>query len=152
MGNVSFPGQYSILILDDEPCIAEVLKRFFQESLSCQTFSTNNGDAAVELLKTGTFDLLSTDVRHPGLNGLELTRHVSQSFGTNIVILTGYKETTPEAAEAAGAAALFYKPVRLETFLQVVKRILGSPATTHTDGAGRAEGAVLLVDEVLLIF
>jgi DNA-binding NtrC family response regulator len=98
------------------------------------------------------FDLVITDVCHPGVNGLVMARYAKEHFGTWVIIFTGYRGTMPSDAEAAGADPLIYKPASLETLLHAVKSMLATAADGHQKCPPIAEGAVLFIDDVLLIF
>jgi signal transduction histidine kinase/CheY-like chemotaxis protein len=88
-----------ILIADDEPDVLEFCRRILTaKGYEVETVSTGND--AVEKVKQKTFDLLLTDIRMPGLDGLETAQAVKQlSPDITCVTMTGYS-TMDTAIEA----------------------------------------------------
>ena len=66
-----------ILVVDDEIQLCEVLKRGLQKLSKNYTIHTaHSGDAAWELIQREQFDVMITDLRLPGIDGLELLKRV----------------------------------------------------------------------------
>ena len=120
-----------ILLVDDEPAVTDSIRMYFEQHLLCEVLSVSNSVDAAELLQTEPFDLVVTDVYHPGWNGLDLTRFAKEYIGTKVIILTGYRGTRPADAKAAGADAFFYKPVLLKTLLLAVRKIIDEADDEH---------------------
>jgi CheY-like chemotaxis protein len=72
-------------------------------------------------------DLIISDVRLPGISGLDLvTRIQKRNPNMKIILLTGISDPkVRKQVEAAGADAFFYKPVEIGEFLGAVERCLG---------------------------
>ncbi|MDM8550986.1 response regulator [Desulfobacterales bacterium HSG2] len=79
-----------ILVVDDEPDILHILsKALIREGYKVR--STLGGAEAIDLFKTEPFDLIVTDIRMPGTDGLEVIRQVRQlDEETEIIVLTAY--------------------------------------------------------------
>lgn len=79
-----------ILVVDDEPDILHILsKALFREGYEVR--STSGGAEAIDLFRTEHFDLIVTDIRMPGTDGLEVIRQVRESDEeTEIIVLTAY--------------------------------------------------------------
>ncbi|HRQ41672.1 MAG TPA: response regulator [Chloroflexota bacterium] len=81
-----------ILIVDDEPKVAF----FFQKNLEMvdkdyQVKAVNSGSEALVEIQANSFDLIITDLRMPGMNGLELLRQVRQiSPQTQTILVTAF--------------------------------------------------------------
>lgn len=79
-----------VLFVDDH----EVLARLSCEILESQGFravSAYSGPDALEKFKRGKFDIVVTDFRMDGMNGLELAKHIHTSHpGIPVIIVTGY--------------------------------------------------------------
>lgn len=70
-------GKGNILVVDDEPQIARVLKT----TLSSHGYGTRtaaDGDEALQVMKDWSPDLIITDLRIPNMDGLDLCRHVRE--------------------------------------------------------------------------
>ena len=119
-------GKGTILIVDDELSIREVLKEFLI-SKGFVAHAASMAEEALEILNEIEVDLVITNINMPGMNGLELTRLIKDRYSSHVIILTGYRETcTHEDALRVGADALFYKPAKLKELLESINRMLGS--------------------------
>ncbi|MEO9477429.1 MAG: sigma-54 dependent transcriptional regulator [Cyclobacteriaceae bacterium] len=79
-----------VLIVDDSPETVELIKRNL-ESVGYRTYTTHNVTSAIKLLESINIDLLITDLKMPGENGLELVRHVSENYKwVAILVITGF--------------------------------------------------------------
>src|SRR3990172_5735988 len=93
-----------ILVVDDDP----VIGKSFDLVLSGKGYAVitaANGEEALSKLNTETYDLVFTDIRMPGMNGIEVVKRVKASQPwLPVVIVTGYGSGDNEArATAAGA-------------------------------------------------
>jgi DNA-binding response OmpR family regulator len=123
------PGQtmklpYRILVLDDDEHalagIVELLRDAKYVVTAASTF-----DAAKRLLALGSYDLLVTDVRLRGFNGIHLVRQCSvEHTEMAFVITTGYDEPTLEFEAGRYGAKYVRKPIRPLEFLTVVSEAL----------------------------
>lgn len=83
------PG-HEVLIVDDSPETVELIRRNL-ESVGYRVYAANNVQSAIKLLETISIDLLITDLKMPGENGLTLVRHVSENFKwVAILVITGF--------------------------------------------------------------
>ncbi len=103
-----------ILVADDEPSIRFVLREVLEE-LGCEVSDVDDGEAALEALASGRFEMAFVDIRMPGPTGLELLDHVKRlKLDTSVVIITA-ENTFENAVEAMKRGALDYlvKPFRM---------------------------------------
>ncbi|ADY55187.1 two component transcriptional regulator, LuxR family [Syntrophobotulus glycolicus DSM 8271] len=83
-----------ILLVDDHPSVGEGTKSMIEQEDMKVTIVTSSSEA-LAILKSQTFDVLMFDLNLPEINGLELTRRVTEiDSNTPIIIYTGY-EITP---------------------------------------------------------
>ncbi|HWR22706.1 MAG TPA: response regulator [Feifaniaceae bacterium] len=85
----------SVLIADDEPRIIQLINQLIDwNELSLYAIGeANDGLVAKEMLETLKPDILITDIRMPGISGLELAKYAKQmSLGTQVIIISGYKQ------------------------------------------------------------
>lgn len=115
-----------VLIVDDEPDMLRLLSMIIKEKTPYEVTTTNNPLEALELAKTGSFDLLVADLKMPGLNGIELLESVKR-FDEDIptIIITAYG-TVEAAVETMhkGAFDFITKPFRKEQILFTIERAL----------------------------
>lgn len=79
-----------VLIVDDSPETIELIKRNL-ESVGFRTFTANSVQSAINLLESVSIDLLITDLKMPGENGLTLVRHVAENYKSiAILVITGF--------------------------------------------------------------
>ncbi len=77
---------HSILIVDDEPRLADVLATAMDSfGFSAQTAS--NGQEALEVMKRETIDLVLSDLRMPGMDGRQLLHEVRRGWPDVPVVL-----------------------------------------------------------------
>jgi DNA-binding NtrC family response regulator len=123
--------------VDDAPDMLELIQR----NLASQGFAVSTAASArdaLALLAAATVDLLVTDVRMPGLSGMDLVREVRERHpGIEIIVITGYA-TIEGAVEALQLGAWDYlaKPFTDEELFQAVRRVLARrPAGTPEPAA-----------------
>ena len=79
-----------VLIVDDEPDVLDLCKRIL-ESQGYDVTSTSNGYDAIEFAHNNSFDLLLTDIKMPGMTGLDIAQALKESDPNIIcVTMTGY--------------------------------------------------------------
>lgn len=121
-------GPRRILVVDDEECI----RLFVREALVMEGFDCALaccGADALDLIVARDFDLLITDVKMPGMDGISLMREARRVRpNLPVLIITGYAPG-PAAREQVGNEVQGYlqKPFTLKEFLGAVDTAL-SPA------------------------
>ena len=114
----------AVLLVDDEALRGKILRAL--ESEEYHVYQAEDGDQAVAAISERDFDLVLSDLKIPGMDGLAVLRHVrSGSPQTIFILMTGYA-SVDSAIEAfrGGAHDYILKPVVLEDVLQKVKRLL----------------------------
>jgi DNA-binding NtrC family response regulator len=109
------PSGSSVLIVDDERTLARAVKAFLAEA-GYEAEVAGDGERAMELLPTLRPDVVFTDVRLPGMSGIDLLRRVREfDPAIPVIIMTAYG-TIEGAVEAVKLGAFDYmkKPVDLE--------------------------------------
>ncbi len=121
--------QPHILIVDDEPSIRLVLKTQLEKAGHSVSTCTN-GEEAVEWLSNQPAQLVISDLRMPGLDGMSLLRWTRQNLpGLPVILITAFG-TIDSAVEAVKQGAFDYitKPFEKEELLNAVDKAL---ATVH---------------------
>ena len=114
-----------ILIVDDEAPIRALLGEHLRQE-GYQVALSHNGAAALEVLAQAEFELVLTDVRMPGMSGLELLAEIIRAHpGVGVLMLTACEDLTL-AVNAMRIGALDYvlKPFRLAEITLSVREAL----------------------------
>ncbi len=119
--------QKRILIVEDELQITMTLCRALVHPMGGghQVEVCPLADVALKRLRCEQFDLIVTDLRMPGISGLELLRHVHQtSPQTHMMLITGFG--SPEIEKQVRKLGAFYlpKPFSLQEFIATAHHIL----------------------------
>jgi DNA-binding NtrC family response regulator len=118
-------SQERILIIDDSEDICAHLAEYLgAEGFEVET--STDGAAGISLLESNFFDIVLTDLKMPGVDGMEILRYLKEHAPDSIcIILTGYG-TIRNSVEAIKAGAFDYltKPVKLDEILIAVQRAL----------------------------
>jgi two-component system nitrogen regulation response regulator NtrX len=115
----------SILIIDDEKPIRNTLKEILEYE-KFQVDEAEDGQAGLEKIKAGKYDLIMCDIKMPKMDGLEvLEAAVNQGIDTPIVMISGHGtiETAVEALKK-GAYDFISKPLDLNRLLVTVRNAI----------------------------
>lgn len=124
-----------ILVVDDEQAVRDLLSKTLTMA-DYDVDSADDGPSAIEKMRAVEYDLLITDLKMPGMDGLSVIREARKlSADLRVIIITGYS-TEASAIEAInlGVSGYLTKPFRLPRILAAAARALGEPVPT-------AEGA-----------
>src|SRR5687767_5983974 len=118
-----------VLVVDDEASIRDLLAK----TLALAEYDVETAsDAATALnrVRAAAYDLLITDLRMPGMDGLTLVRQVKGiKADLPVIIITGFSsETSAIEAVNLGVAGYLRKPFRVPEVLAVAAKALGAPA------------------------
>jgi len=124
------PELPTVAIVDDDEAVREALGDLLMVSgLTCHTFA--GAASFLSALETRHFDCLVTDIRMPGMTGIELIEHL-RAEGANlpVIVLSSVLDQQARAyALSLGIGGWFTKPVSDE-------RLLGAIAAAIDDGPG----------------
>lgn len=117
-----------VLLVDDEPDFLEMLASRFR-SAGFDVLEASNGRLAFDLASREDIDLIVSDVRMPGGDGIELMHRVAALVPNPppVILVTGYVDDTSEELIAEGAAALLAKPFPWKDLLSAVREVLPLP-------------------------
>jgi excisionase family DNA binding protein len=121
-----------ILLIDDDAIVLRTMTKFLQRA-GYHVEPANNGEEAVAKVRTGRpdFDLIITDVRMPGIDGIEtiktirglLTKRKKPSVPE--IVITGYMNPDAERqAQRLKIADYVHKPFSIGEFLETINRKL----------------------------
>ena len=117
----------TILVVDDNPDAREMVSYILvKEGFSVVT--AGDGEAALDLVKKQTPDLIVTDIQMPKLDGIEMIKRLRDQFMSRrvpIVVMSSFGSGAIQAAMDAGANKSTPKPMAVEYFLKIVRQLLG---------------------------
>jgi DNA-binding NtrC family response regulator len=128
-----------ILIVDDEDSLLLTLVANL-ELEGFEVIGAEDAARALELLHQQVFDLVLTDIRMPGMNGVELFRTIrSLNPQMPVILMTGFAiEGVVDEAILEGAFAVLPKPFDIEHVIAVLSRAVSRPVVllvNHAEGA-----------------
>lgn len=129
----------NVLVVDDSEETVELIKRNLQ-SIGHQIYTANNVQSAIKLLGSVNIDLLITDLKMPGENGIELVRHVSENHkGIGILVITGFP-SIQGAIESIkiGAEEYLVKSFTDEELFKAVESVLNKTYKNKKDSPKQA--------------
>lgn len=116
-----------IMIVDDEREILQLLKKFLEDE-DFDVFYAQDGRSALDLFQQERIDVVVTDIRMPGMDGLELLRCIKRIDDlAEVIVLTGYAsiEAAVNSMKNDGAFDFLTKPIdNFEDFLISVEKAL----------------------------
>ncbi len=121
-----------ILLIDDDPLVIRTLDQLLERE-GYSVICAESGAEAVKLIENMTFDLIISDVKMPGMNGIETTEAIQDILkGKNeksvpVIFITGYAdEENYIQSQNMNAADFIYKPFDKIVLLQSIENVLKS--------------------------
>ncbi|MCE3009770.1 MAG: response regulator [Proteobacteria bacterium] len=141
-----FKGK-TVLVVDDEPDLREILKDEFAYE-GADVSEAKNGKEALELVKSRKFDAVLSDIRMPGGDGVTLAREIKalNSQSPIVFLITGFADLKSFEAYDLGAEGFFTKPFHLEELRESVSRLLQDPASRWSQVPSEATKKELKID------
>ncbi len=118
-----------VLVADDDRAVRTALQVNLSKARYAVTL-VSSAEQALEALRAGPFDVLLTDVKMPGLGGLELLSQARTHWpDVRVVVMTGFGSVQDAVnAMKAGAADYIIKPVERDELLLLLERALQTRA------------------------
>ncbi len=112
-----------ILIVEDEDVFREVLAATCREE-GYTVFSEPNALAALTLMETQSVDIVVTDVRMPGMDGVEFMEKARRQADADVIVMSAYG-TSDDVAKALrrGACDYIAKPFLLDEMLHRLQKV-----------------------------
>ena len=127
-----------LLVVDDELLIRDLLYDHFAAK-DYQITTAQSAEDAIEILDgNGNFDVVLTDLKMPGMGGLELIEHLKQQIGDiPVIIMTGFP-SLDTAIEALRKRVFDYviKPFNINRLNAVVEAAIEEQETRHQTAEG----------------
>lgn len=120
---MSDEGKTSILILDDEPIVSKRLKPSLEKKgYEVETFTASID--ALQRTRERNFDIVITDLKMEGLDGMEFLAKVKErSPQTEVIVITGFAtQETAKESFAKGASDFLAKPFKLSEITRAIEK------------------------------
>jgi len=122
------PKPKNILLIDDDPLVLKTVGRLLQ-SHGYKIEQAASGEEAIEKAQNSRFDLIISDIRMPGINGIETLKRI-RDLNANAnrpaipeIIITGYIDTQAQQEAAnLGISDYLYKPFSIDEFMHAVSK------------------------------
>ena len=125
MHSSSSDAKYSVLVVDDNESVREVLTIMLsRRGHRCE--SATNGIEAMQKVKQSNFDAVITDLQMPEMDGIVLMRELSHHFpDLPVMIMTGQPDdSVVESAISAGAKEFVSKPFEISELMMRLHQML----------------------------
>jgi len=100
-------SMYSILVVDDEPNYLVVLSELLKDE-GYEVFTADNGEKGLEIISDVDLDIVITDMKMPGMNGVQFLNKIKEIYqDLPVIIITAFAEID-KAVEAMQAGAFSY--------------------------------------------
>ena len=115
-----------ILVVDDELDMLMLLRMIIEDNSDYAVETTNNPSEGLKMLTEKDYDLVISDLKMPGMDGMELFDELQEiKPGVPVIIITAYGslETADEAIKK-GVSDFVTKPFRKDSILFTINRVL----------------------------
>ena len=118
-------GQERVLVVDDEPALAEMVRTMLAR-LGYEAVSCTNGTEALKTFKEKSFDLVVTDMTMPHLTGEDLAGEIYKLRPeVPVILMTGFSEKIDaEKAKRLGIKGFLMKPVVMNNLAALIRRLV----------------------------
>jgi two-component system, chemotaxis family, chemotaxis protein CheY len=122
-------GNGRVLVVDDEPCVRNVV-RMILEKAGYDVLEAENGETAIEAINTGenrlVLDAVICDIRMPKINGVQAIDYFQKEYPhVPIIVLTAYPETEMAVSFIRkGVSDYLVKPVEAERLKDAVGKAM----------------------------
>ena len=121
-------SRYSVVILDDEELILQSLQTLIDwEKLGCHIVGTSKtGDKGKRLIERLHPNIVITDIKMPGLTGLQLAEYCAQNEPqTKVVIVSAYADFNfAQSAMRAGTVNYLLKPISRTELQDTIEKVV----------------------------
>lgn len=136
---------HTILLVDDQVIETRTIRKIIEnKKLPLLVSIANNGQEALELVQSASFDILFTDIKMPRMDGLTLARHTKKlNPFVQLIIYSAFGEFE-FAKEAIDLGAIHYllKPLDIDEFLNVMEKTI-----ELCEQGSRVREALRIIDE-----
>jgi HD-like signal output (HDOD) protein len=130
----------SVLFVDDEPNILSGIRRMLRPYRHQYRFEVaENGEVALQLMEKEHFDIIVSDMRMPGINGVELLKTVRSRYPDTIrLALSGHAEIEMELECAQAAHQFMAKPISANALVATLESAINLKTALNHEKLQRA--------------
>jgi CheY-like chemotaxis protein len=124
-------AKLQVLVIDDDAVVGRSFDRVLSEK-GYDVSTALSGEEALETMENTAFDVVFTDIKMPGIDGLEVTERIkARCPWTPVVVITGYgTEDNESKASVLGASGFVRKPLTPEMIESITLKAVNDPAPT----------------------
>ena len=128
-----------VLVIDDDAVVGHSFDRVLS-SKGYEVSTVLSGEEALKEMESHDYDVVFTDIRMPGMNGIEVTERIKERCPwTPVVVITGYGTTENEAqASVLGVSGFVRKPLTPEMIESVTLKALQHQPDVSEEAANEA--------------
>ncbi len=119
-------GKGKVLVVDDQSIVRETIEDILNRE-GYDISSASSGEEALEMMHKEKFDILLSDIKMPGMSGLELVEKAHHEVPDVVsILLTAYPsvDSIDQAIIRLGAFDYLLKPVRREKLCKIIARAM----------------------------
>jgi len=142
MMKIPAASPFKILLVDDNPD-GLLVRRLLLEELGLQVETALNGEEGLRRFQSGSYDVVVTDYRMPGMDGIEMIRRIRErNSAARVILLSGFVEPLGLNEKNTGADAVIAKTSSEPAMLaRSVKRLLNRMPPRKPVASSRATAA-----------
>jgi DNA-binding NtrC family response regulator len=138
-----------VLVIDDDA----VVGRSFDRVLSSKGYDVStvlSGEEAMDTIRENDFDVVFTDIKMPGMDGLEVTERIkARCPWTPVVVITGYGTEDNEAkASVLGVSGFVRKPLTPEIIESITLKAISEAGESKASVAPAKEAEAVVEPEI----
>ncbi len=141
-------NKLQVLVIDDDAVVGRSFDRVLSEK-GYEVSTALSGEEALDTIENTKFDVVFTDIKMPGMDGLEVAERIkARCPWTPVVVITGYGTEENEArASVLGVSGFVHKPLTPEIIESVTLKALNDPKMVEMAVESEAEAEVQPVDD-----
>lgn len=154
-----------ILLVDDHQVVRDGLQRMLEQQEDIQVIGDCScAEDALFLAEIVSPDVILTDIKMPGVDGIELTRQLKQKYPScNVIMLTLYDQYLSQAMEA-GAKGYLLKDIKCEELAEAIRQVYQGQVVTSESVKSKTqidyedqhdkkaeEGSGTMIEEIQLV-
>ena len=113
-----------ILIVEDDVAVNKLLTKSLTTS-GFKNISVESAEEAEKILSNEDINIVITDIRLPGMDGIQLTKKIKKKYDLGVIVMTAYSsEYSYVDAIQNGASDLIFKPIRLNELILRINRVV----------------------------
>ncbi len=147
-------AKLQVLVIDDDAVVGRSFDRVLSEK-GYEVSTALSGEEALETIENTEFDVVFTDIKMPGMDGLEVAERIkARCPWTPVVVITGYGTEENEArASVLGVSGFVHKPLTPEIIESITLKALNEAekAEMNVESEVETEAEIETVQEVSVL-